>query len=95
MSLLPVRMNKIQTKVKVLGCSSILHSFFKRSEAAYSIVGDGIWQKFKLIHAFIVVLVTCKSDEDSSQTEALDCSQHFSQYKYMEIFSDVQGQLTP
>ena len=33
-------------------------------------VGDGIWQKFKLIRAFIVILVTCKNDEDSSKTES-------------------------
>ena len=29
---------------------------------ANSGVGDGIWQKFKLIQAFIVVLVTCKNE---------------------------------
>ena len=44
--------------------------FFKRSRAANSAVGDGIWQKLKLIHAFIVVLITCKNDEDSSKTES-------------------------
>ena len=69
--------------------------FFKRSRAAKSVVGDGIWQKFKLIHAFIVVLVTCKNNEDSSKLKALDCSQHFYHNKSMENFSDVQGQLTP
>ena len=37
--------------------------------AANSIVGDRIWQKFKLIKAFIVALVTCKNDEDPSKSE--------------------------
>ena len=27
--------------------------------------------------------------------KVLECSQHFSHYKSMEIFSDAQGQLTP
>ena len=59
------------------------------SRGANSVVGDGIWQKFKIIQAFIVVLVTCKNDEDPSKMKALECSQHFSHYKSMEIFSDV------
>ena len=60
-----------------------------RSRAANSVVGDGIWQKFKLIQAFMVVLVTYKNDEIHPKMEALDCSQHFSHYKSMEIFSEV------
>ena len=38
--------------------------------AAYSVVGDGIWQKFKLIQTFMVVLVTCKNDEDPFKNES-------------------------
>ena len=30
-----------------------------------------------------------------SKMKELECSQHFSHYKSMEIFSDAQGQLTP
>ena len=37
--------------------------------AANSIVGDEIWQEFKLIQAFMVVLVNCKNNEDSSKNE--------------------------
>ena len=70
MSLLPVRMNKIQSKMKVAGVLTTLYSFFKHSRAANSVVGDGIGQKFKLMHAFMVVLVTCKNDEDLSKTES-------------------------
>ena len=38
--------------------------FFRRSRAANSEVGSGILPKFKLIQAFIVVLVTCTNEED-------------------------------
>ena len=38
--------------------------------AANSVVGDGVWQKVKVIQAFMVVLDTCKNDEDSSKNES-------------------------
>ena len=34
-----------------------------------SIVSDGIWPKFKLSHAFMYVLVTCKIKEDQMKNE--------------------------
>ena len=53
-------------------------------------VSGGILPKFKLIQAFIVVLVTCKDEEDPIK------------YKGARVltsllfdFSDAQGQLTP
>ena len=49
---------------------NIIHSFFKRSRAANSVVGDGIWQKFKLIQGFIVAIVTCKNEQDSIKNES-------------------------
>ena len=36
--------------------------FFKRSRTANSVVGDGIWQKFKLVQAFMIVFVTCQNE---------------------------------
>ena len=36
---------------------------------ANSVVGNRILTKFKLIQAFMVGLVTCKSEEDSSKNE--------------------------
>ena len=42
---------------------------FKRSKASNSVVGDVIWPKFKLIEAFMVVLVTCKNEEDPLKNE--------------------------
>ena len=38
--------------------------------AASSVVCDEIWQKFKLIQAFIFVLATCKNDEDPFKVES-------------------------
>ena len=65
--------------------------FFRRSRAAYSEVSGGILPKFELIQAFIVVLITCKNEEDPIKNEEQD----FPHYKSMGIFSDAQGQLTP
>ena len=55
--------------MKVPECSQH-YTFFNRSRAANLVVGDGIWQKFKLIQAFMVVLVTCKNDEDPFKNES-------------------------
>ena len=43
--------------------------FFRRSRAANSEVSGGILPKFKLIQAFIVVLVTCMNAEDPIKNE--------------------------
>ena len=65
------------------------HRFFRRSRAANSIVSGGIWPKFKLIQAFMHVLITCKYEKDpikNSRENVMTLS--------MGIFSDAQGQLT-
>ena len=36
---------------------------------ANSLVSDGIWPKFKLIHTFIYVLVTYKDEENQMKNE--------------------------
>ena len=43
--------------------------FFRCSRAANSEVRDGILPKFELVQAFIVVLVTCKNEEDPIKNE--------------------------
>ena len=61
----PLRSLKIQSHPSFYGWI-----FFKRSKAANSVVGDGIWQKFKLTQAFMVVLITCKNYEDQFKKES-------------------------
>ena len=63
LSLLPARIKKIQSKLKALEWSQqcyIIHQFLRCSRAANSLIGDGTLTKFKLIPAFIVVLLICK-----------------------------------
>ena len=44
--------------------------------------------------SFMVVLVICMNEEDPSKMKMLEWSQHFSNCKSMEIFSDAQRQIT-
>ena len=62
-------MRKIQSRLKALEWSQDYSLIFRYARAANSVVGDGILTKFKLIQAFMVVLVTCKSEEDVSKNE--------------------------
>ena len=64
--------------------------FFSRSRAANSEVSSGILSKFELIQAFIVVLVTCKNEEDPIKNEGARVLTSL-----LFDFSDAQGQLTP
>ena len=52
--------------------------FFKRSRAANSEVSGGILPKFELIQAFVVVLVTCKNEEDPIKNEGARVLTRFS-----------------
>ena len=82
-------MKKIQSKMKALEWSqhsSIIHSFLRYSRAANAYIGDGILTEFKLIQAFIVVLLICKNEYDIFKNESLELSQHFSHDKSMRIF---------
>ena len=67
-SSLPERIEKIQSKMKALEWPQDSMLFW-RSRADNSEVSGGIWQKFKLIQAFMHVLVTCKNEEDPIKTE--------------------------
>ena len=65
-------------------------SFFRGSRAANSEVSGGILPKFELIQAFIVVLVTCKNEEDPIKNEGARMLTSI-----LFDFSDAQGQPTP
>ena len=57
--------------------------------AANSVVSDRIWPKFKLIHAFMYVLVTYKNEDDQMKNEGTRVVTTL--YSYI---LDGQGQLT-
>ena len=52
--------------------------FFSCSRAANFEVSSGILPKFELIQAFIVVLVTCKNEEDPIKNEGARVLTRFS-----------------
>ena len=58
--------------IKIVDASvdNIIHQFLRCSKGAYSIIGYGILMKFKLIQAFIVVLLICKDEEDQFKVES-------------------------
>ena len=61
-------MKKIQSKMKPVECYQD-YRFFRHSRAANFAVSGGIWPKFELFQAFMVVLVTCKNDEGPIKNE--------------------------
>ena len=64
--------------------------FFKRSRAANSEVRGRIGPNFKLVQDFMVVLLTCKNEEDPIKNEGARVLT-----RLYVVFSDTQGQLTP
>ena len=67
--------------------TTVYIDFFRRSRAANSVVGDGIWQIFKVYQAFMVVLVICKNKYDPIKNEGTRVLTTL----YID-FSDAQGQ---
>ena len=63
-------MKKIKLKMKVLDCSQDLSHyksmgiFSRRSRAANAVVHRPIWSNFELVQDLMVVLLTCKNEED-------------------------------
>ena len=78
MSSLPARMKKIKLKMKVLDCPQDYSKYksmgifpdaqgqltLQCSRAANSAVHGPIWSNFELVQDFMVVLLTCKNEED-------------------------------
>ena len=56
--------------MKALERSQVYHYFFERQRAANSVVSNGILTKFKLVQAFMLVLVTSKYEEDLFKNES-------------------------
>ena len=64
--------------------------FFSDAQGQLTQVSGGILPKFELIRAFIVVLVTCKNEEDQIKNEGARVLTSL-----LFDFSDAQGQITP
>ena len=77
--------------IKNEGGHNIKYKFY---EAVNSVVGGGVWPKYKLIQAFMAVLVTCKNEENSFKNEGARVVTAFFHCKSMGIFN-TQRQLTP
>ena len=74
MSSLPARMRMIESKMKELECSQDFShyksgDFSRHSRAANSSVLGRFWPKFELVRDIMVVLVTCKYEEDPIKNE--------------------------
>ena len=83
MSLLPARMRMIESKMKELECSQdfshyVYGDFSRRSRAANSAVLNQNWPKFELVRDIMVVLVTCKYEEDPIKNEGASVFTTFS-----------------
>ena len=64
-----VACKNIEDAIKKEEWSQHYSLIFRRSRAANAKVNDGILAKFKHIRAFMVGLVTCRNEEDTSKTE--------------------------
>ena len=86
MSSLPAKMRIIVSKMKELECSQdfshykSMGSFSRRSRTANSAVLGRIWLKFKLLPDIMIVLVTCKFEEDPIRNEGLSVFTTFSPF---------------
>ena len=68
----------------------VYRDFSRLSRAANSTVSSPIWLKFELISAFMIVLITCKNEEDPIKNEGVRVDTRL----YVD-FSDIQWQITP
>ena len=72
--------------IKNEGANKLIVRFFRHSRAANSEVSGGIPPKFEPIRAFMIVLVTCKNEEDPIKTKVSSMLIRFSHYKSMRFF---------
>ena len=86
MSSLPARMRMIDSKMKELECSQDFSNY--KSMGIFPVLGP-IWPNFELVRDFMVVLVTCKYEEDLIKNRGAGV------FTTLYInFSDAQGQIT-
>ena len=81
---------------------NIIHAFLRRSRAINSAVRGRIWPNFELMCSLMVVLITCKNEEDLIKNEGARVLTTFFLYKSMFFSrcsrganSAVLGQIWP
>ena len=81
--------NEVAREVTILVPFQVYGDFSRRSRAANSAVHGPIWSNFELIQDFMIVLVTCKNEEDPIKNEG---ARVFTTLYFN--FSDVQVLIT-
>ena len=61
--------NRVVTTFPPFTCKLVYKDFSSHSRAANTTVRSPIWSKFELFPVFMVVLVTCKNEEDPIKNE--------------------------
>ena len=93
MSSLPARMKRIKLKMKVLHCSQDFShcksmGIFPDAQGQLTLSPQSDLVKFRIVQDFMVVLLTCKNEEDLIKNEGARV------FTTLYInFSDVQGQI--
>ena len=92
MSSLLARMKKIELKMKVLECSQDFSNYKSMGifpDAQGQLTNRPIWSNFKLGRDFMILLLTCKNEEDPIKYRGARVFTSLFIY-----FSDAQGQIT-
>ena len=100
MSWIPARMKKIQLKMKALDCSQDFSHYKSMgifSDAQGQLTQQSLVRSGRISNSSDILWMSslpASMKKIQLKMKALDCSQDFSHYKSMGIFSDAQGQLT-
>ena len=90
------KIKKIQSNMKELDCSQHYTSNFSDAQEQITlesvVVSSPNWTSSKLL---CMSLLPTRMKMIHRKMKELEWSQHFSHYKSIGIFQDVQGQLTP
>ena len=96
LSSLPARMKKIQSKKEAARVFTTLYINFSDMQGQITlklVVVSG--QNLNSSKLSCMSSLPARMRLIKSKMKELECSQDFSHYKYMGIFTDIQGQLTP
>ena len=92
MSLLPVSMKKIRSKIEALECSQHYTLIFSDAPGQITLESVAVsgrnWNSFKLSWKSSL---PARMKMIHTKMKELDCSQDFSHYKSMGIFQDLKG----